>query len=236
MTLKTPPAVSRSGHCGATARCRSPRHSTACGTQSRSEEKGSVRGFRGLAGRRRNSEGTCYTARGASAAILTGRALRNVCYKRARRRASMPQGVRLANTREDHTRCGRRIGPLSPPSCRPAELQRRPHHHHRHGPLPRWGPVCVSDDLTRRRALEGDYATSQCWLVSHRQEAHTAAPRQMAPNRTVDGSCVHACCWARTALRFGLVAMVAVGALRGQVQAYRRMRARTITSSATPSP
>ena len=166
MTLKTPPAVSRSGHCGATARCRSPRHSTACGTQSRTEEKGSVRGFRGLAGRRRNSEGTCYTARGASAAILTGRALRNVCYKRARRRASMPQGVRLANTREDHTRCGRRIGPLSPPSCRPAELQRRPHHHHRHGPLPRWGPVCVSDDLTRRRALEGDYATSQCWLVS----------------------------------------------------------------------
>ena len=53
-----------------------------------------------------------------------------------------------------------------------------------------------------------------------------------------DGGCswLHACCWARTVPRSGLVAMVADGAVRGQVQAYRRMRARTITSSATPSP
>src|SRR3712207_7041895 len=59
-----------------------------------------------------------------------------------------------------------------------------------------------------------------------------------------DGDCswVHACCWAGTVSRSGLVAMVAMvamvadGAVRGQVQAYRRMRARTITSRTTPRP
>jgi hypothetical protein len=51
-----------------------------------------------------------------------------------------------------------------------------------------------------------------------------------------DCSWVHACCWARRASRSGPVAIVTDGAVRGQVQAYRRMRARRITSSATPRP
>lgn len=53
-----------------------------------------------------------------------------------------------------------------------------------------------------------------------------------------DGDCcgVHACCWARTVSWSGLVAVVADGAVRGQVHAYRTMRARTISSSATPRP
>src|SRR5215218_10870391 len=48
-----------------------------------------------------------------------------------------------------------------------------------------------------------------------------------------DGDCswVHACCWARTASRSGLVAMVAGGVVRGQVQAERRMKARSSSSS-----
>lgn len=53
-----------------------------------------------------------------------------------------------------------------------------------------------------------------------------------------DGDCswVHACCWARTVAGSGLIAMVAEGAVRGQVQAYRTMRARRTNSSTMPRP
>ncbi len=45
-----------------------------------------------------------------------------------------------------------------------------------------------------------------------------------------DCSWVHASYWMRTASRSGLVGMVADGAVRGQVQAERRMKARISTS------